>query len=188
MNRDRNELRPDEWEVVARHVDGHGEPLDPRQEKVANETRQAEAWLGSMLDVSVPQEVLEEAYRRMDAALASPRAAAPARWRLRALGLGAAVAAAVVIAVVLNSVVTVHPPTDNDSLVTAQEVVTEFLRDDTSALDLHLAVLDDEMTLILADLVLDDGLDDSSAIDSITEEFGEIWFTDPSDSSDDYEL
>jgi len=67
-------------------------------------------------------------------------------------------------------------------------VVEEFLREETSTLDLQLAMLDDEVTLVLAELVLDDEFGDSSAIDAVAEDLGGFWFDDLSEPSDDSEL
>jgi len=185
MRYDPDNMRPEDVAPVARHLDGADEPLDGRQTELADEVRRVEAWAGSLLDVAVPQEVLDRAYRTLDDALA---ASGRRRRRFRLWTVAASAAAAAVIAVAILLSVLAPTGGGQTQIVGDREVVEEFLREETSTLDLQLAMLDDEVTLVLAELVLDDEFGDSSAIDAVAEDLGGFWFDDLSEPSDDSEL
>lgn len=185
MTHERDNMPNEDAERTARHLDGHRGPLDPDQAGAADEIRRVEGWLGSLLDVAVPQEVLDKAYRKLDAALT--RQTQPRRWRFWAVAASSAVAAAVAIAVLLNALVPTVQPAPL-GLAEATEEVDAFLGEDASALGLQLALLDDEFTLTWAEWVLDEEFGETSAMDAIEQGLDDLLFADPMDASDNYEL
>ena len=98
-----NEQEQDEIRV-ARHLDGDLGPLTPAQQRLADQIAADQAWVGPLLDVSMPPETLWSAGGRLaQGAAATPGPASDVRMdRLAA----AAVAAVLIVAVWVLP----HPP------------------------------------------------------------------------------
>ena len=181
MDKDTHELQDRDYDAVARHLDGEGNRLDRRQAEAARDIRGDEAWVGNVLDVSPPREALDAARRKLDAALASSAATGRGRRRLWPVLAASAVAAAVAAAVLINAVIP-REPLRGRPAVTAEEVVSEFLREEPTALGVQLAMLTDEVTLAWAHLVLDEEFGETSAMDALDEWDSDIWLLDALDS------
>lgn len=102
-------LNEEQYERVARHLDGAHEPLSPAEEAAATEVRRDELLLVGRLDVTVPPEAMARARRRLVAALARP-ARRPTRWHHYGIRAAVGVAAAGLLAVVLF-----RPPPRHDT-------------------------------------------------------------------------
>jgi len=89
-------LNDEQYERVARRLDGQDIQLSSEEQALAEAMRAQEQYLDSVLPVPVPAEVLRRVDRRLTAALARPR------HRVRWIGVAAATAAAVVIAVLVQ--------------------------------------------------------------------------------------
>ncbi len=172
--------------AIARHLDGRGGDLTEAEAEVVEEIRADEAWLGSMMNVSVPEGVLERSYARMYETVAlQPRP----RSVWRRMGPIAPKATAVAAVIVLATLLTVmfDAPSTGGPVEYSQAAVNEFLDEDVSAFDLQVGLLDDEVTLAWAELALDDEFAGVSELDALAEELGDLW-ADPAELYDDAEM
>ena len=162
---------------IADHLDGKDGRLAGRQARIARQMADDQQWLGAMLDISVPPAVLERAFRRLDGAMAGARRPR----RLRLWGPVAAVAAAAAVVVLLN--VLVGPPKTPEAIVQADpaEAVAEFLAAEPTAVDAAMAVVDEELTVVWTDLVLEDEFGGMASTEAVDHLFEQLWLADPLD-------
>jgi len=186
---DSNAGRHDVWRL-AHHLDGKPGRLTSREARIAHKIEGDQQWLGTMLDVTTPPAVLDRAFRRLDAAVADAGRRRHLRlfWPLTA---GGAVAAALAVVALLSALTGSPPGPPPVVRVDPAEAVAEFLADEPMALDAELAVVDEELTVAWAELILEDEFGGMASAEMVDRVFEQYWLADPLDvyaESDDRSL
>ena len=147
-------LNEEQYERIARWLDGEPIELSEVERAVAEEIRRDEAFVASLAPVQAPTTALDRARRRMTAELARPS------HRTNWVGRFAVAAAAVAIAVLAAWMLMSDPGTKKTPIAKPGpengevpfEVVLEHMDDDTQ-LD-EIDVLGDELAELRADIFL----------------------------------
>lgn len=130
-----------DWGEAARGLDGR-ETLSGPAERLAEEIRADEQFVGGRLDVPMPGEVMFRVGARLDEALAADRPTRRRAWR----SLVGAAAAAVVAAVLVIAAMQGPPPgpevANGQPLLTAGEAVDAYLAESISDLDAEFEAID----------------------------------------------
>ena len=168
---------PEDYESVARRLDGERVELTDAQQALAGEISANAAGLAPALDVPLPAGLLHRVQARALPASSVPRLRGWPRW--------AAVAAAV--AVVVGAALTWRapaPPATPTLMISAQTYVEEFTKTPAPALEARVRVLEEEIADTRASLALADSLDLDISLAGLEEEFGDTLVDEPGNRVD----
>lgn len=154
----------EDYELVARFLDGEPVELTPAQREIADAMATSEALVGAALDAAPPAGALHRVHSRIRAELAPRRS--PRRWA-RWVPAAAAAAAAVFALALL----TTTPPQAN--ALGEAEYVEAFLQGPAGELDEEVRGLIEEVATYQVELSLGDPVPLEIAFDGLEHELGE---------------
>ena len=169
-------MNNEDYELVARRLDGEDVELTAAQQALADEISADAEAVGTAMDIDIPGGTLHRINARMKQSLREPK---PARLWLRWTGAAAAVAAAVIVAVVFmlpepkNIGTPTQYPNGPDN---GEEFVYNTITDDD--LDFRVESFSDELDDARTALLMDDDFSDELAIASAEQEMEELLLDD----------
>lgn len=158
------------YETVARHLDGESVELNQAEESLAREVRHDETIIARRLGVRMPGQARTRTLRRMQAA-----ASGIARNVLRALGVGAAVAAAAALLLFTLTLWDGKTTSPQPRLSLPPELLVDALGE-SSAWDVETQALADQLDMEAASLVA--GTDPAAidgGIDELEQDIESFW-------------
>lgn len=181
-------------EPVARHLDGLGESLPPEQQALAEEIRADQQWVGQHLDVAMPHEAMLRIGSQVNLALLTASAqrahrAGPRRglrWAIYSGAAGAAIAAGLLIATMINLPLT--PTTSNPNgarpSLTPREVVAAWITPNETDMDVELAMLSDQVSTLASELAQPEEPALDVEMDSVSHDITNFWMEPSSETLD----
>ncbi|NQU75818.1 MAG: hypothetical protein HQ546_05840 [Planctomycetes bacterium] len=167
----RNEQTED-FAKVAGYLDGRNEPLSTAEAKLARQVRDDEAGLATLMDVKVPDGVISHVEAQILEGLTRRRARL---WRQPA---PAAIAAALALTVMLIWLLRGPTASRPNMQLTAEQAIELYLREEPSLLDIELAVMDNQVLIVLTEPTIPDPWDLQLHMEDLGEEieqFEEPW-------------
>ncbi len=167
----------EDYEIVARRLDGEDVELTAAQQALADEISADTEAVGMAMDIDLPGGTLHRINARMNQDRSEPK---PARLWLRWTGAAAAVAAAVIVAVVFmlpepKTPIMPTPPAPN-GLTNGEQFVYNTITDDD--LDFRVEAFSDELDDARTALLMNDDFSDELAMASMEQDMEELLLDD----------
>ena len=178
-------------EPVARHLDGQGESLPPDQQALAEEIRADQQWVGQHLDVAMPHEAMLRIGSQLNLALLTKSAhrAQPRRglrWAIYSGAAGAAIAAGLLIAAMINLPLTPTSQNPNGTRpsLTPREVAAAWITPNETDMDVELAMLSDQVSMLASELAQPEEPALDVEMDSVGHDITNFWMEPSSETLD----